>query len=111
MKSEITTHVLDTTKGAPAVGISVLLEFSASQYAWEKIGLSVTNSDGRINDLPSVQAGVYRLTFGTSAYFEKEGIETFYPYIQIVFQIHDAVKKFHIPLLLSPFGYSTYRGS
>lgn len=115
MKSPITTHVLDTTKGIPAEGISVLLEFQSSQYEWKNIANGTTNHDGRILDLlPEsyiLQNGTYRLTFDTGNYFKKIHTETFYPYVQIVFTINDEKRHYHVPLLLNPFGYSTYRGS
>ncbi len=115
MKSPITTHVLDTTRGTPAQGITVSLEFQSSANEWKKIGNGTTNSDGRISDLlPDsylLQPGIYRITFETGKYFSTTGITAFYPTVQIVFEINDQKSHCHVPLLLSPFGYSTYRGS
>ncbi len=115
MKSTITTHVLDTSRGMPAEGISVTLEIQLLQNEWKKIGSGSTNPDGRISDLLSeshaLQNGIYRLTFETRKYFQTNRVPTFYPYVQIVFEISDATRHYHVPLLLNPYGYSTYRGS
>ncbi|MEW5798733.1 MAG: hydroxyisourate hydrolase [Bacteroidota bacterium] len=115
MKSPITTHVLDTTRGTPAQGVTVSLEFQPSANKWEKIGSGTTNSDGRISDLlPDshiLQPGIYRITFETGKYFLSNKVASFYPYVQIVFKISDTTNHYHVPLLLNPYGYSTYRGS
>ena len=108
----ITTHVLDTARGRPAAGVPVTLEFQLLDGRWAEIGRGETDSDGRLRTLsppdePSVP-GAYRLTFGTQSYL---GEESFYPEVQILFAIHDAKQHYHVPLLLSPFGYTTYRGS
>ena len=111
--SQITTHILDTSIGKPAQGVSIHLEENFSGI-WKKIGEGVTNSDGRISDLlPSEKAltsGIYRLVFDTQSYFTNQNIKTFYPQVIIEFEITDAT-HYHVPLLLNPFGYSTYRGS
>lgn len=111
----MTTHVLDTTAGVPAEGISATLELQSSSGEWKTVGGGSTNSDGRIMDLLPVDQtfhpGIYRLTFNTGQYFRSKNIESFYPYVQIVFEVSDSKRHFHIPLLLNPFGYSTYRGS
>ena len=110
--SPITTHVLDTARGKPASGIRVSLQVE-SNGGWREIGRGVTNQDGRINDLlgeAKVQRGKYRLTFETGEYLAESG-NCFFPEVDIVFQIHDSAQHFHVPLLLSPYGYSTYRGS
>ncbi len=111
--SQITTHVLDTSIGKPAQGIAIALELNNSGN-WKKIASGVTNTDGRIGDLlPNekiLDAGVYRLVFNTASYFENQDIKTFYPQVTIEFEIIDA-SHYHVPLLLNPFGYSTYRGS
>ncbi len=111
--SQITTHVLDTSKGRPAEGIRISLQRPAGDD-WEEITSGTTNEDGRIaNFLPTDQVippGVYRMLFETGAYFEKEGKEGFYPEVPVIFEIKDT-EHYHIPLLLNPFGYSTYRGS
>lgn len=115
MKSPITTHVLDTMMGKPAAGISVRLEIQNSLGEWKQLASGATSSDGRIADLLSegsaLQLGTYRLTFDTAQYFRSSGIKGFYPYVHVVFEVHDAAAHYHVPLLLSPFGYSTYRGS
>lgn len=114
MKSPITTHVLDTTLGKPAHGIEVTLEISESG-AWRTLGVGKTNSDGRVADLLAhdyiLQKGIYRITFATSSYFHACGAVGFYPSVPIIFEIHDGEQHYHVPLLLNPFGYSTYRGS
>ena len=111
--SKITTHVLDTSIGKPAVGISVSLEQDVAGR-WNGIAKGITDRDGRANNLlPIAQllyAGVYRLVFDTAFYFKKQNIKTFYPKIVIEFEINET-GHYHVPLLLSPFGYSTYRGS
>ena len=110
--SRITTHVLDTARGRPAVGVPVTLEVL---YAgeWKTLGRARTDADGRARALADgdIEAGRYRLTFDTAAYFESSGVEGFFPVAQIVFDVRDARQSHHVPLLLSPFGYSTYRGS
>ncbi len=115
MSSPITTHVLDLTTGRPARGIAVTLEFLGNGDYWEPLGGGFTDADGRLRDLlPGViplLAGTYRLEFATGAYFEATGVATFYPYVVIHFEVVDPAQHHHVPLLLSPFGYSTYRGS
>ncbi len=115
MKSLITTHVLDLTKGRPAHGIPVVLEHQTPGGSWSEIGRGLTDIDGRISNLLPEHGkplrGIYRLTFETGSYFESTGIYTLFPFIPIVFELQDGVTHHHIPLLLSPFGYSTYRGS
>jgi|SRR5262252_9590865 len=112
--SGITTHVLDTSHGRPAQGVPVTLEIEAAGR-WTQIGSGETNADGRITDLvppeTNLAAGVYRLIFDTGKYFANRQVETFYPHVTIVFQLPDPAQHYHVPLLLSPFGYSTYRGS
>jgi 5-hydroxyisourate hydrolase len=112
--SAITTHVLDTARGRPAEGLAVLLECEQSQ-GWREIGRGVTDADGRVKALlppgASLAAGVHRLTFGTGAYFAAQNVAAFYPQVAVVFTITDPAQHHHVPLLLSPFGYSTYRGS
>lgn len=110
--SPITTHVLDTALGRPAAGVPVLLA-RASGGGWSAAGRGVTDADGRCKDLMKAGAlkkGVYRLTFGVSSYFKKTKQMSFYPSVAIVFTVRDA-RHHHVPLLLSPWGYSTYRGS
>jgi 5-hydroxyisourate hydrolase len=111
--SAITTHILDVSQGRPASGINVVLEFQADK--WQAIGTGVTDVDGRVRTLLApdhpLQAGQYRLTFATSAYFAAQNIASFYPEVSVTFFIQDTTQHYHVPLLLSPFGYSTYRGS
>jgi 5-hydroxyisourate hydrolase len=110
--SGISTHVLDTSRGCPAEGVAVRLERRDGD-GWRALGTSRTDRDGRARDLASgtPEAGTYRLTFDTAAYFAASGVEAFYPVVQVVFEVRDATRNHHVPLLLSPFGYSTYRGS
>ena len=114
MKSPITTHVLDVMKGKPAAGISVILETQQADGKWEQIGRGVTNNDGRASDLLSsdfhLDVGVYRLTFLTGDYYRLMNVDSFYPKIAVEFGVTNG-GHYHVPLLLSPFGYSTYRGS
>jgi 5-hydroxyisourate hydrolase len=115
MKSLITTHVLDTSKGRPAHGIPVILEYQIDHGKWSELGRGITDGDGRITNLlpdhGKLTKGVYRLTFETSSYYQSIGVYSFYPYIHVIFELQDGVTHHHVPLLLSPFGYSTYRGS
>jgi 5-hydroxyisourate hydrolase len=110
--SAITTHVLDTALGRPAEGVPITLE-RAVDGAWAAAGEAVTDADGRARDLLSgrLQAGRYRLTFGTGAYFRAAGVRGFYPEVSVLFEVTDPGEHHHVPLLLNPFGYSTYRGS
>ena len=111
--SGITTHVLDTSRGRPAPGVPVTLERTDGSGAWTLIGSGETDSDGRLRRLlvTAPSAGTYRLTFDTRAYFEVIGEPVFYPRVVITFCVADGDVHYHVPLLLSPFGYSTYRGS
>ena len=115
MKSPITTHVLDTSQGRPAAGVPAVLAIREPSGAWRDLGLGVTDDDGRIGDLlaadHALAVGVYRLTFDVATYFQGQGKETFYPGIAITFEICAPSEHYHVPLLLSPYGYSTYRGS
>ena len=111
----ITTHVLDTSRGCPAEGIAVVLERSRRDNSWLELGRGNTDSDGRIRGwLPEespLTSGFYRLRFGTRDYFASLGVRGFYPEVVIVFEIVDPAAHYHVPLLLSPYGYTTYRGS
>lgn len=109
--SPITTHVLDTAAGRPAAGIAVRLDRQGADGSFLELARGRTDADGRCKDLlpeGAIEAGVYRLVFDTSAYLGSEG---FYPEVPIVFSIAAPGEHYHVPLLLSPFGYSTYRGS
>jgi len=112
--SSITTHVLDTSEGRPAAAVPVTLEVEAAG-GWEMVGKATTDKDGRVSDLVPEEmilaAGVYRLIFDTARYFAAREVEGFYPEVTIVFKLRDPSQHYHVPLLLSPFGYSTYRGS
>jgi 5-hydroxyisourate hydrolase len=107
--SVITTHVLDTAQGLPAAGIRVILEVRFPDGAWNLVGKGLTDADGRALDLlperTSVSPGIYRLTFDN---LPGDGL---YPEITIAFHVREQGRHYHIPLLLSPYGYTTYRGS
>ena len=106
----ISTHILDTSKGQPAAGVKVLLERKDSG-SWVLLGTESTNADGRIQfQIPS-NPGDYRLTFGVSDYYQAQKIESFFLDTPVVFRISDTNRKYHVPLLLNPFGFSSYRGS
>lgn len=112
--SKITTHVLDVSLGRPAADVSVLLESKSSTGEWTEIARGATDSDGRLKDLAAqkdLAAGIYCLTFDTGAYFAQRHVESLYPQVNILFEVRHGQTHYHIPLLLSPFGYSTYRGS
>ena len=109
----ISTHVLDTALGRPAAGVTVTLSRRGADGAWSVVGKGVTDTDGRVRDFSagSIEAGDYRLQFATAAYFAAAGAGVFYPEVSVVFSVAVAGAPHHIPLLLSPFGYSTYRGT
>jgi len=111
--SQITTHILDTTKGKPAPGVTIILSKKEDTF-WSEIARGKTNTDGRLSDLlpkeTILKSGIYKMTFLTKEYFEREVIVTFYPLVDIIFEITTA-EHYHVPLLLNPFGYATYRGS
>ena len=112
--SPITTHILDTARGCPAQGVRIRLCRLESDGKYTLLAEGVTDDDGRIKDLLSpgeLTACTYRMLFSTGAYFESQGIDPFYPEAQITFVVHHPEQHYHIPLLLSPYGYSTYRGS
>jgi 5-hydroxyisourate hydrolase len=110
--SGITTHILDTARGRPAADVPVRLE-RIVDGAFVAVGAGRTDADGRLRDLtgPTIDAGTYRITFDTKTYLERHASSVFFPEVAIVFVVADAREHFHVPLLLSPFGYSTYRGS
>lgn len=112
--SPITTHILDTSRGRPADDVEVTLHIQEGDV-WREIGRGRTNEDGRVTDLlpgdKPILAGQYRIDFAIDAYFQKHGVESFYPSASIVFLIRAPEEHYHVPLLLNPFGYSTYRGS
>jgi 5-hydroxyisourate hydrolase len=110
----ISTHILDTALGRPAAEVPVTLAVMANG-SWSLINDAVTDADGRCKHLlPStqpLQAGIYRVHFETAAYFERNRVEGLYPYVEIVFAVSDKEQHYHIPLLLTANGYTTYRGS
>jgi 5-hydroxyisourate hydrolase len=111
--SQITSHILDTTKGKPAAGVAVIL-YQQQNNSWTEIAKSQTNNDGRVTDLVNkdvaLPTGIYKIKFFTREYFSQLSVPAFYPFIEIVFELASA-EHYHIPLLLNPFGYTTYRGS
>lgn len=112
MKS-VSTHVLDIHRGRPASGVPVKLERKNAE-AFEVLKAGTTDSDGRVKDLVpegQLEAGTYRITFDTGVYFAAQNLEGFYPEAAIVFIVRDPNSHYHVPLLLSAHGYSTYRGS
>lgn len=112
--SSITTHILDTARGTPAAEVEISLHKLENNH-WIDIGGGITNADGRVTNLcdqqPNLSAGTYKMHFATGDYFSNRGDAVFYPYAEVVFVIGMNTAHYHIPLLLSPFGYSTYRGS
>ena len=114
MSSPLTTHVLDIRLGKPAANVAVCLEQRDSSGEWRLLARKFTNDDGRVPDLLAageLGTGVHRLRFDSGAYFRSQGVEHFYPEVTIEFEVTDLMRHHHVPLLLSPFGYSTYRGS
>jgi len=111
----ISTHVLDTALGRPAPGIAVRLEQQRAADEWDLIGSGETDADGRCKTLLPANAtlaiGIYRIRFETAGYFTRSNVEGLYPFIDLTFAVRDANGHYHIPLLLSPNGYTTYRGS
>ena len=108
----LSTHVLDATTGRPAAGVTVRLERRGPD-GWSPAGAGQTDADGRLRLTggPGFEPGVYRITFGSGAYFEARGTASFYPEVTVTFEIAGPGGHYHVPLLLSPFAYSTYRGS
>jgi 5-hydroxyisourate hydrolase len=105
------THVLDATTGRPAAGVAVRLERRDAGGEWAASESGHTDADGRLR-LPGIGSpGVYRITFGSGGYFAARGVATFYPEVAVTFEVTSAAEHHHVPLLLSPFAYSTYRGS
>ncbi|XP_066954478.1 5-hydroxyisourate hydrolase [Macrobrachium rosenbergii] len=109
----ITCHVLDTATGKPASSMKLSLH-KQTDAGWEELVSKVTNGDGRAGQFLSQEAftkGIYKMHFDTADYFKQQNTKGFYPYVEIVFEIEQPAEHYHIPLLLSPYGYSTYRGS
>ncbi|HVK71274.1 MAG TPA: hydroxyisourate hydrolase [Polyangium sp.] len=113
--SPITTHVLDTSRGRPAEGVPVVLERLEDSGAFVELGRGKTDADGRLRDLlpsePRPKPGTYRITFDTSVYYAAQGTTGFYPSVSITFLLRAPEEHHHVPLLLNPYGFSTYRGS
>ncbi|RIX26429.1 hydroxyisourate hydrolase [Amnibacterium setariae] len=109
--SQVTTHVLDAAFGTPAVGVGVTLDRQTAD-GWSEVGSGATDKDGRIPELgpDRLEGGIHRLTFATGDYFDATGRPSFYPEVQVHFRL-SGTEHYHVPLLLSPFSYSTYRGS
>lgn len=112
--SPITTHILDTAQGRPAAGVDLSLH-QLKEGKWFELGKGKTNDDGRMaNLLPAdwqLESGIYKMRFETAGYFQACNLKGFYPYVEITFTIESPTQHYHVPLLLNPFGYSTYRGS
>ena len=106
----ISTHVLDTSLGHPAAGVPVLLQ-KKNQENWQTLEKGITNQDGRHSFSSAIETGLYQIIFEIENYLKKENKEYFFPVAQVTFQISNTTRKYHVPLLLNPFGYSTYRGS
>lgn len=111
----ISTHVLDVAHGAPGPGIEVVLEREASPGVWSAVGRGKTDKDGRVRDFGVPAAawtpGSWRLTFHLAPYWQARKVEGFFPVVQVQFRVVDASEHFHVPIVVSPYGYSTYRGS
>jgi 5-hydroxyisourate hydrolase len=110
----LTIHVLNTGIGKPAIGVAVTLERQSAK-SWVELGKGTTDENGRLGTLypedKRLEVGVYRLVFETGSYFRAQGQKTFFPQVEVVFEVEKADERYHVPLLLSPFAYSTYRGS
>ncbi len=108
----LSSHVLDATRGVPATGVRIRWERRLEQ-GWQHLADAVTDADGRAADwgAGTTTAGVHRLVFDSGGYFAGHDMATFYPEVVVVFEVGDAAAHHHVPLLLSPFAYSTYRGS
>lgn len=111
-RSRVTTHVLDAVSGRPAVGVAAALE-QRTDGGWSPVAEGRTDDDGRIADLGpgDLEPGTYRVTFDTGAYFAAAGVTGFYPEVTVAFRLDDPAAHYHVPLLLSPYAFSTYRGS
>jgi 5-hydroxyisourate hydrolase len=110
--STLSTHVLDAASGLPAAGMRITLERRDGER-WQPLGEGTTDDDGRVRDLApgGLGGGVHRLVFATGDWFAATGQTGFYPEVPVVFDVTDSGRHYHVPLLLSPYAYSTYRGS
>jgi 5-hydroxyisourate hydrolase len=113
-RGPLAIHALNTTTGKPAIGLDVTLERKLGND-WEVLGRGRTDDQGLREDLypraKPFQAGIYRLIYDTGAYFKGQGVKTFFPWVEVAFEIEKIDEHYHIPILLNPYGYSTYRGS
>ena len=111
---QLSSHILDVSQGKPAPGVTIQLEkLNQKNNKWSVVSKKVTDENGRVPDfLPADKSnlGIYKLTYFTKDYFQKQGTESFYPFIDVVFEIKDE-NHYHVPITLSAFGYSTYRGN
>lgn len=111
---QLSSHILDVSKGTPAVGVSIKLEkYNEQTKIWSFVDEKITDTNGRITDFlksDKSNLGIYKLTYYTSEYFKKNNTDSFYPFIEVVFQIKDG-NHYHVPITLSAYGYSTYRGN
>lgn len=111
---QLSSHILDVSKGVPVSGVSIKLEkYNEQNKTWHLVDEKITDKNGRITDFLNSEKsniGIYKLTYFTSDYFKKNNIESFYPFIDVVFQIKDQ-NHYHVPITLSAFGYATYRGN
>lgn len=113
-KYQLSSHILDITAGKPAAEVKITLSRLEKNDRWVVVEEKFTDSNGRIKDFlkqdGKSHVGIYKLTYHTSPYFKKTGNKTFYPFIEVVFELVDN-EHYHVPITLSPFGYSTYRGN
>ncbi|HXN25007.1 MAG TPA: hydroxyisourate hydrolase [Candidatus Dormibacteraeota bacterium] len=113
--SAITSHVLDLSLGKPASGVFVTLELRNTNQNWKVLGSGKTDADGRVKNLLAdefrLESGTYRIHFDVAEYFRAQNVESFYPEASVVFTVRDSTQHYHVPLLLSPHGYTTYRGN
>jgi 5-hydroxyisourate hydrolase len=112
--NRISTHILDLSSGQPAAGVPVQLARQQSPERWQVVASSTTDRDGRcaqLLDQAELTVGLYRLHFDTASYFDGRKIETLYPFVEVTFWVRAGESHFHIPLLLSAAGYTTYRGA
>ncbi|MEO6290524.1 MAG: hydroxyisourate hydrolase [Ginsengibacter sp.] len=115
VKYQLSSHILDITQGKPAPNVKISLSIQGKDGKWAIIDEKVTDEDGRIKDFLKEEKtvdrrGIYKLTFNTASYFKQLGQDSFYPFIEVVFELKDN-NHYHVPITLSPFGYSTYRGN
>ena len=113
-KYQLSSHILDITSGKPASEVKITLSKQDKKGGWENVEEKITDSNGRIKDFLKEDGeshiGIYKLTYHTSPYFKRNEQSTFYPYIEVIFELTDN-EHYHVPITLSPFGYSTYRGN